>query len=68
MTARRLDYAEESRKPATGADSSAGVLSLPKSLSTGGISIITKRLVILAFAAITFVVAPQALKAADADA
>ena len=28
----------------------------------------TKRLVILAFAAITFVVAPQALKAADADA
>ena len=32
------------------------------------ISIMTKRLVILGLAAITFVVAPQALKAADADA
>ena len=32
MTARRLHYAEESRKPATGADYSTGVWSLPKSL------------------------------------
>jgi hypothetical protein len=34
---------------------------------SGGISIMTKRLVILALAAITFAVAPQALKAADSD-
>src|SRR5271166_2940125 len=35
---------------------------------TGGISIMTKRLVIFALAVMTFAAAPHALKAADADA